>query len=452
MQPIVKKSSFILCKCKHCQREPKFLKHTYSKSIRTPNPRYIHNRVIIPKDTTLEKTHDRKRTILSTHRGYTISIPVESHPDCRFVQHEKIIREYHQYIDDYYQHSVNVMKHELAFPYHYSLIQMSRVNSSGRFIDRTFGKCTQWNRQIIHTRQPSSSFTMLQPTQRSILIGFSGITGLLITRLLGKATYWNRNTFQSMSTHIVRRTHSSTACEIMLNNRYSHFITEKNALRYCELKDVPIHRARRLLRVVYYDGHTLASLKTDIADFKRGKISIGVIYNNISYQYLYTYWIYCLTEAMHYHNQTDSERRKKCLPKETMFQRTKRIIRMIAEFSEMLSPDIVFITKTQRLAYTIKNTQIRLSNDGCYAAFLAFAKLEPSMIDDMLAPIIGTRYAGIMEEPATRVNWISSKDRVFGYLMRKHRAHIPRTANVNEVICRHNLVEKLIKNIYDDND
>jgi hypothetical protein len=238
----------------------------------------------------------------------------------------------------------------------------------------------------------------------------------------------------------------------MLDNRYSHFITEKNALRCCELKDVPINRARRLLRGVYYDNHTLTSLKKDIADFKRGRISIGDIYNNVSYQHLYTYWVYCLTEAMHYHHQTDSERRKKCLPKETMFQRTKRIIRIIAEFSEMLSPDIVFIMKTTRLAYTVKNTQIRLSKDGCYAAFLAFAKLEPSMIDDMLAPIIGTRYAGIIEESGARINWVSSKDRVFGSLMLKHRNHIPRTVNVNPVICRHNLADKLVKNIYDDDD
>jgi hypothetical protein len=135
-----------------------------------------------------------------------------------------------------------------------------------------------------------------------------------------------------------------------------------------------------------------------------------------------------------------------------MFQRTKRIIRMIAEFSEMLSPDIVFIMKTTRLAYTVKNTQIRLSTDGCYMAFLTFSKLEPSMIDDMLAPIIGTRYAGILDEPNTRANWISSKDRVFGSLMLKHRNHIPRMANVYSVICRHNLAEKPVANIYDDYD
>jgi hypothetical protein len=232
----------------------------------------------------------------------------------------------------------------------------------------------------------------------------------------------------------------------MLDNRYSHFITEKNALYCCELTNVPISRARRELRTVYYDGHTLASLKKDIADFKRGKISIDVIYNNQTYRYLYTYWFYCLSESMSYHNQTDTDRRKKYLPRESMFKKTKRIIRIITEFSEMLSPDIVFIMKTNRLAYTIKNTQLRLSKDGCFAAFLAFSKLEPTMIDDMMAPIIGTQYTGI-DKNEVKTNWIPSKDRVFGKLLLKHREHLPRMANVANIICRHNLADKLIENL-----
>jgi hypothetical protein len=239
----------------------------------------------------------------------------------------------------------------------------------------------------------------------------------------------------------------------MLDNRYSDFITEKDALRCCELNDVPINQARRLLRGVYYDGHTLASLKKDIVDFKRGKISADVIYNNQSYRYLYTYWYNCLSESMSYHKLTVIERRKKCLPRESMFQKTKRIIRIITEFSEMLSPDIVFIMKTNRLAYVIKNTQLRLSKDGCFAAFLAFSKLEPLMVDDMMAPIIGTQYTGIEQIPENNnitTNWIPSKDRVFGDLMLKYREHLPKTANVSKVICRHNLAEKLVENIDDD--
>jgi hypothetical protein len=346
------------------------------------------------------------------------------------------------------------MKRELAFPYHHSLVQLSLLLSSSRFIHSAYGMCGPYNRQPIHNVKPLSSITILKLRQRAILVGFSGITGLLIPRLLGQAPYWKKRIFASMGTHIVRRIHSPIACEIMLDNRYSDFVIENNALR-CDLNDVPINRARRLLRVVYYDGHTLASLKKDIADFKRGQISIDVIYNNQTYRYLYTYWYYCLSESMSYHNHTDIERRKKCLPREFMFQKTKRIIRIITEFSEMLSPDIVFIMKMNRLAYTIKNTQLRLSKDGCFAAFLAFSKLEPLMIDDMMAPIIGTQYTGIEQIPKNNeitTNWIPSKDRVFGDLMLKHRNHIPITSNVSKVICRHNLVEKRVKNIYDDVD
>jgi len=457
MPPIVNK---LLCKCENCKREPKFLKHTYkdfqpenrswkNKTIWYPNPRYIHNRAIIRKAGTLDPNPNR--IILSTYRGFRISIPASFNLPKTF-HHDKVITDYHQYIDDYYQHNDNIMKREMAFPYHHSLIQMSLLLSSTRFIHNAYGMYRPCNLRPIHNVKPLTSITMLKPRQRAILVGFSGITGLLIPRLLDQAPYWKRRTFESMGTHIVRRIHSPIACEIMLDNRYSDFITENNALR-CELNDVPFNRARRLLRVVYYDGHTLASLKKDIVDFKKGKISIDTIYNNQTYRYLYTYWFYCLSESMRFHKQTNIERRQKCLPRESMFQKTKRIIRIITEFSEMLSPDIVFIMKTNRLAYMIKNTQLRLSKDGCFAAFLAFSKLEPSMIDDMMAPIIGTQYTGIeqmSENNDIRTNWIPSKDRVFGDLMLKYRNHLPTTANVNNIVCRYNFANKLVENIDDD--
>lgn len=454
MPPIITK---LLCKCENCQKEPKFLRHTYTefqpnhgswkyRTIRYLNPRYIHNRAIIrQKQYGSTGTQDSNRIILSTYRGFRISIPSSSTIPESF-QHDRVITDYHQYIDDYYQHNDNIVKREIAFPYHHSLIQLSLLLSSIRFIYNAYATYRPCNRQPIYCTKPLTSITMLKPQQRTTLLSFSGITGLLIPRLLGQAPYWQRHTFQSMGTHIVRRIHSPIACEIMLDNRYSDFITEKNALRCCELNDVSINQARRQLRTVYYDGHTLASLKKDIADFKRGKISIDVIYNNQTYRYLYTYWFYCLSESMSYHNQTDTDRRKKYLPRESMFKKTKRIIRIITEFSEMLSPDIVFIMKTNRLAYTIKNTQLRLSKDGCFAAFLAFSKLEPAMIDDMMAPIIGTQYTGI-EKNEVNTNWIPSKDRVFGKLLLKHRDHLPTTANVVNVICRHNLAEKLVENI-----
>ena len=452
MPPIITK---LLCKCENCQKEPKFLKHTYKefqrenrswkyRTIRYVNPRYIHNRVIIRQAAgTLDPNPNR--IILSTYRGFRISIPSSSTIPKTF-EHDKVITDYHNYIDDYYQHNDNIVKRELAFPYHHSLIQLSLLLSSKRFIHSAYGMYRPCNRQAIHSTKPLTAITMLKFRQRATLLGFSGITGLLIPRLLGHAPYWQQHTFESMGTHIVRRIHSPIACEIMLDNRYSHFITEKNALYCCELNDVPINKARRELRTVYYDGHTLASLKKDIADFKRGKISINVIYNNQTYRYLYTYWFYCLSESMSYHNQTDTDRRKKYLPRESTFQKTKRIIRIITEFSEMLSPDIVFIMKTNRLAYTIKNTQLRLSKDGCFAAFLAFSKLEPAMIDDMMAPIIGTQYTCI-DKNEVKTNWIPSKDRVFGKLLLKYRDHLPTTANVANIICRHNLADKLIENL-----
>lgn len=447
LQPIISNHT-ILCKCENCQREPKFLKHTYTefrpenhswknRTIWYPNPRYIHNRAIIRKAGTLYP--NPTRVILCTYRGFRISIPASFNLPKTF-HHDKVITDYHQYIDDYYQRNDNIMKRKMAFPYHHSLIQLSLLLSSTRFIHSAYGMHIPYVRQSIHHTKPLTSITMLKSRQRAILLGFSGITGLLIPRLLGQAPYWQRRTFASMGTHIVRRIHSPIACEIMLDNRYSDFITEKNALVCCELNDVPINQAKRLLRVVYYDGHTLSSLKKDIVDFKKGEISIDTIYKNQKYQYLYTYWFYCLSESMSYHNHTDSERQQKCLPKESMFQKTKRIIRIITEFSEMLSPDIVFIMKTNRLAYTIKNTQLRLSKDGCFAAFLAYTKLEPLMVDDMMAPIIGTQYTGITQNDV-KTNWIPSKDRVFGDLILKHREHLPTTANVNNIVCRHNLVE-----------
>ena len=285
---------------------------------------------------------------------------------------------------------------------------------------------------------PSSTYTTLQPTQRTILISFSGITGLLITRLFDNTTNSNRRKFASFGMHITQRIHSTSACEIMTDNRYTKLLPKKLNPRNNTI-DMPLNRAKHMLRAIYYDGKTLRALKQHIVDFKRGLISIKIIHENTAYNLLYSYWFYCVALAMRYSTLTPAAQRLNCLPVETKFQKATRIIRIIAEFSEMLSPDIAYIMRFTRLAQSFRIMLVRLSGDGSIAAFLTLSKIEPGMIDDILSPHINTRYCGICDSDSHH-NWIPSKDRIFGKLKLKHINHIPRTAAIETNCCRRQLI------------
>jgi hypothetical protein len=87
-----------------------------------------------------------------------------------------------------------------------------------------------------------------------------------------------------------------------------------------------------------------------------------------------------------------------------------------------------------RLYVATIEAQLRLAKEGCYAAMLSFAKVEPRMVDAFLCPVIATKYGGLSAKD--KYNNVASKDEVLGPLLLKYRHHIPRTAHVIGDVCR----------------
>lgn len=77
-----------------------------------------------------------------------------------------------------------------------------------------------------------------------------------------------------------------------------------------------------------------------------------------------------------------------------------------------------------------KESWARLANDGSNTTFLAFAAIEPEMVTMDYAPTIGCTTAYQTLSLNSCANYIPSRHPVFGALCLQHRNHIPRTADV----------------------
>ena len=101
----------------------------------------------------------------------------------------------------------------------------------------------------------------------------------------------------------------------------------------------------------------------------------------------------------------------------------------------MYKYDVARIFDNWRQSYvkyiaTTKESWARLANDGSNTTFLAFAAIEPEMVTMDYAPTIGCTTAFQTLSLNSCVNYIPSRHPVFGALCVKHRHHIPRTADV----------------------
>jgi hypothetical protein len=123
-------------------------------------------------------------------------------------------------------------------------------------------------------------------------------------------------------------------------------------------------------------------------------------------------------------------------PEDDQFKKSVRTMRFIAEFPKLFSYEIsrLFGTSSLRLYVATIEAQLRLAKQGCYAAMLSFAKVEPRMVDAFLCPVIAMKYGGLSEKD--KYNHVASKDEVLGPLLLKYRHHIPRTAHVVGDVCR----------------
>ena len=293
------------------------------------------------------------------------------------------------------------------------------------------------SKSVAIARAPASSvFTELTARQKVKLVAYSGIAGTLAARLFGSCrkvagtTQIRYHAFQ-----MVQRAHSTQACEVLMDNRYRYngsfprmTIAGAGSDPNPSIKD-----ARAELRELY--PRCIDDLRHKAVQYSRGFIDIDEIHANPTFERMYSLMIFCVKYLMNLRNKSNDPN----LPEDSSFKRTVRIMKFIAEFPGLYEFDIarVFGLSSMKLRTATRGTQLRLASQGCYAALLSFAVLEPRMIDDYLAPEVSSRYGGWLgADSHVAHNHVASRNKIFGELLKKYRHHIPRTADVDGDICR----------------
>jgi hypothetical protein len=371
---------------------------------------------------------------------------------------------YVQLIDDFntYNNFENIKRIGAAFPRFSALVgaschssQLLLCNPTGHYawharVNRSLTGANRYS--FSNAVLPASSvFTETTKMQRNRLLAFSGISGMVISRLLlsGKIGTYNvpshyAETLAKYAIITTRRAHSMNACEIVADNRYTFpfqgmqepppFLkptpSYKDVLSvYKSLKPTSYIELLAELRQLY--PATISKVMA-VARQVQGGLSINAINSNEQFIRLHNLKIICGKRLMNMRNESENPHELK----DSQFKRSVRIMRFAAEFPQLFSHEFsrVFGMSSLRLRVATIEAQLRLARQGCYAAILSFAAVEPRMMDAFLCPVINTNYGGI--DISHWDNHIHSSDEVFGPLLLKHGHHIPRTADVIGDVCR----------------
>ena len=379
---------------------------------------------------------------------------------------DTVRQRYVQLIDDFKTHTCieNIFNVGAAFPRFHALISAA-CRSSQLLLCQPYS----WNQRanyvmtkslvnlssVSKALSPASSvFTEIAGSQRVRLLEYSGITGKLITRMMcgmsGRlGTYEIPNylavALTKYALHTTRRVHCTNACEILVGNRY---IIHESAIRHSQggvstknrtyrevLHGKPARRTTYLeslsqLRILY--ATQISNLMAAAKQVQGGMSIDAAVNSNDHFLRMNDLKIICGRRLMNMRNEAEDLN----APEDDQFQISTRTMRFIAEFPKLFSYEIsrLFGAASLRLYVATIEAQLRLAKQGCYAAMLSFAKLEPRMVDAFLCPIIARKYGGLSEKD--KYNHVASKDEVLGPLLLKYRHHIPRTAHVIGDVCR----------------
>ena len=464
----------IYCHCKKC-----YVKSTYgaADAANIANAYYERNRTRRDCSGTETQTQNIKlnrqnRFVVMAHRGFRVSFPdpsgeilsqhtyeeTEDEPKTHTKKMQQLVAQgawcderamhYTNLIDDFkhYEKYCNTVDSS-AFPRHHALVSAAFSSSvailEGRLWDsfssaipiehyiRAFAP--KWDNIKMKSKPaahapPSSVFTETLFRQRCNLVAYSGIAGVLCARLFHtcrKTTsdpYFRKSAFKMM-----QRVHSAHTCEILVDNRYQ-VMTPKNDASFDSLS---FKNARAELRILY--AACIGELKTKAIRYARGFINICEIHSDHRFEKMRLLMIVCLKRLINDPNKFNDLSK----PRISSSKRTIQIMKFVTEFPGLYDFNVAraYGAATMRLRIATISTQIRLAGDGCSAALLAFAVLEPRMVDDHIAPEIDPRYCGIAE--LDRELYIPSRDKTFGTVLQKYRHHIPRTADVIKDVCRH---------------
>ena len=278
------------------------------------------------------------------------------------------------------------------------------------------------------TLAPASSiFTETTARQRSKLLAYSGIAGKLIAQLFAKcgALCSQPIRIRNSAFTMTQRVHSLATCEILMDNRYWYRGKFDFDIDADADNAIPMSMKEMIAKFREFYRDHIDEMKCAALKYKNGLVNIREIWSDPIKTRFYSLMIQCIKQLMRLDNNTG------------LMKRSNRVMKFIAEFPDIFHKDISRMhgLSAMRLRMSTRETQLRLASEGSYCAFLSFAASEPQMVDAFLAPEVGIRYGGVYAV-SDRENHVSSRHRVFGELLKTHRCHIPRTAEVMGDICR----------------
>ena len=250
--------------------------------------------------------------------------------------------------------------------------------------------------------------------------------------------------FYKQSRLIARRVHSKQESEIFADNRYGKAGKHEPPASTSDPSIIvdtttTLDAARVELREIY--SNEIHAFMDMIRGMKRGFLNSDKILSIQSFQRMIKLWIYCTKKLMEIQQQFNTE---------TRVQSVVDLMSIAAEFPLLYSSEILSIS-SKSVANLIKTSIaafIRMSSNeethsgypeqGCRAGILAFAAVEPRMVDQYLAPrlkICG--YDGNDRQEALQ-NHVPSRCPFFGELRKKFQVHMPRTGDCDWEFCRKN--------------
>lgn len=291
----------------------------------------------------------------------------------------------------------------------------------------------------VHDALEITRFTPLSHMQKNMVTAQSGIVGLLISRLFMPTSlpyeqyeYTYRDRFKQ-SRVIARRVHSKKESEIFADNRYGKSDKSDKSDTFQSFELLSKDEAFSELRILY--ASEIDDLMKMIKKYKRGLVNVDTIRNDPKFCRIIKLWMCCLKEAM---SVNPGENIKHAID----------VLSVVAEFPLLYSSDMLSIlsARVAKLVKVTYSTALRLSYNkpsinlyytiGCRVGLLAFAAIEPRMVDEYLAPKLaicgfdGNNCSDALD------NHVPSRCPIFGKLRKKYEVHMPRTGDCVWEICR----------------
>ena len=399
------------------------------------------------------------------------------------------IPKYRRLIDDYYINHAHIGTQLAAFPRHYALAMGSQSSTctilEKRLWDtaRTkiglgYSSLNEVLQQYSNIELPNTNayfqrmfvaakkyahdtfeitrFTEMSGLQRDMVLAHSGIAGIVISRLFNPKWYSlqeHKETFRSRvknSQILLKRLHSKEESEIFADNRYGKLWIQdpsrscdvgrhiRQKLPEIEEMGLNIETAREELRSIY--SSEIQKIMSMLQKFKRGLLTLDDIHETTRIDRMIILWFYCLKKLMKNQEECQGETRVACI---------NELMGVAAEFPLMYSRDIMMLysNSTRRLVKVSIEATLRMSSNeeesdtawvGCRSGLLAFAAIEPRMVDQYLAPKLASCSFDGNNKREALDNHIPSRCPIFGELRKKFEVHMPRTGDCEWELCRKN--------------